>query len=100
MVIDGEPSYHLLLCQHWMHTCDLVGHYRSGTYTYIDDKGNTCPMYHSGSKKSIAKAARLIRYTPRRGGVAEAPYTLNGRSRNHYEMHVTLVSQYQVPKEG
>jgi hypothetical protein len=38
-VINGRPSFQLLLGRHWMASVDLVGHYKDGVYTIVNDKG-------------------------------------------------------------
>ncbi|GLI74770.1 hypothetical protein PoHVEF18_003018 [Penicillium ochrochloron] len=58
MVVDGEPSYQLLLGRHWMHTCDITGSYRLGTYTFVDDDGKTCPMLRTDAPQSAGAAIR------------------------------------------
>jgi hypothetical protein len=34
-----QPSFQLLLGHHWMASVDLVGHYKDGVYTIVNDKG-------------------------------------------------------------
>lgn len=56
LVAEGQPHFTLLLGRHWMHSVDLIGQYRTSTYSLMAD---------SGKRQDLVKSNRFP--TPKKG---------------------------------
>lgn len=47
LVVEGSPSYSLLLGRHWMSSVKILGNYEEGGYTLVNDNGDRVKMHRT-----------------------------------------------------
>jgi hypothetical protein len=51
IIVDGSPAFELLLGRHWMYDTDVVGLYKDGTYSIMNDDGERQKMVRTEDYK-------------------------------------------------